>query len=136
MTTIEFLENCLQSKIEEILQDTNYTCKYTNVYGEYKDEYGELYPVETDDIKGFDVCFDLYKDNYYDDIHIFLTFDGEQTNGECILHFHDTVKIDSRLHPDDVIEVAKLSKMIINSLDKFVLTRHKENEVNEYVKKD
>ena len=127
MTTIDFLERSLQSIITNILQSTKYTCKYTNVYGEYIEEYGELYPVETDDIKGFGVCFDLYKDNYYDDISLFLTFDGEQNNGECILHFYDKVKIDSRLHPDDVIEVANLSKMIIDKLDKSVLTKPKEN---------
>ncbi len=127
MTTIDFLERSLQSIITNILQGTKYTCKYTNVYGEYEDVYGELVPVESSEIKGFDVCFDLYKDCYYDDVHLILTFDGEQNNGECILHFYDKVKIDSRLHPDDVIEVANLSKMIIDKLDKSVLTRHKEN---------
>lgn len=117
----EFLENCLQSKIETILQGTKYTCKYTNVYGEYIEEYGELYEVDDADIKEFDAEFVLFKDSYYDDIHLELRFDGDLTDGKCILHFHDIVKIDSRLHPDEIIEVSNLAKKIIDNLDKSVI---------------
>lgn len=117
----EFLENSLQSKIETILKDTKYSCKYTNVFGEYIEEYGEFYEVDITEIKDYVVCFDLFKGNYYDDIQLDLKFDGDLTNGNCVLHFHDTVKIDSRLHPDDVIEVANLAKKIIDNLDKSVI---------------
>lgn len=117
----EFLENSLQSKIETILKDTKYTCKYTHVCGEYIEEYGEFYEVDITEIKGYGVWFNLFKDNYYDDIDLMLTFDGDLTDGKCVLHFHDTIKIDSRLHPDDVIEVSNLAKKIIDNLDKSVI---------------
>ena len=120
----EFLEKCLQTHISIILHDTKYTCKYTEVYGEYIEEYGELYEVDDADIKGFSVNFVLYKDNYYDDIHLMLKFDGDPINENYVLHFYDVIRIDSRLHPDDVIEVANLSKKIIDELDKCVIGNH------------